>query len=199
MPRRQSHLEAKASWQTLRTICAPEPRRWSVLLCRVRTVNHVGEQSVTLRPVYDSDLDALFRQMSDPESVRMAAFTPEDPADRQRFDAHMVRVMESPENTLRAIAWKGDLVGSIASFVVEGQTEITYWIDRAVWGRGIASRALALFLEVVRIRPLYARAASDNAGSLRVLEKTGFRIIDTEVSFAPARGTEIEETILRLG
>ena len=162
-------------------------------------MNHLGEQSVTLRPVHESDLDALFRQTSDPESVRMAAFTAEDPADRQWFDAHMVGVMESPESTLRAIIWRGDLVGSIGSFVVEGQTEVTYWIDRAAWGRGIASQALALFLEVVRIRPLYARAASDNAGSLRVLEKTGFRIIDTEVSFAPARGAEIEETILRLG
>ena len=65
-------------------------------------------------------------------------------------------------------------------------------------GRGIASQALALFLEVVRVRPLYARAASDNVGSPRVLEKTGFRIIGTEVSFAPARGAEIEETILQL-
>ncbi len=37
-----------------------------------------------------------------------------------------------------------------------------------------------------------------NAGSLRVLEKTGFRIIETEVSFAPARGAEIEETILQV-
>lgn len=128
----------------------------------------------------------------------MAAFTSEDPADRQRFDAHMVRVMESPENMLLAIVWKGDLVGSIGSFVMEGQTEVTYWIDRAAWGRGIASRALALFLEVVRVRPLYARAASDNLGSLRVLEKTGFRIIGTEVSFAPARRAEIEETILQL-
>jgi RimJ/RimL family protein N-acetyltransferase len=162
-------------------------------------VNEIGEQAVILRPVRESDLDALFRQRSDPESVRMAAFTPEDPDDRQRFDAHMVRVMESPEITQRAITWEGELVGSIASFVVEGQTEVTYWIDRAVWGRGIASRALSLFLEVVRIRPLYARAASDNAGSLRVLEKNGFRIIDTEVSFAPARGAEIEETILQLG
>jgi RimJ/RimL family protein N-acetyltransferase len=171
----------------------------SALLCRVRIVNEIGEQTVKLRPVHESDLDAPFRQMSDPESVRMAAFTPEDPDDRQRFDAHMVRVMESPENTLRAITWEGDLVGSIGSFVVEGQTEVTYWIDRAVWGRGIASQALALFLEEVGIRPLYARAASDNAGSLRVLEKTGFRVIDTEVSFAPARGGEIEETILQLG
>ena len=162
-------------------------------------MNEIGEQAVILRPVHESDLDALFRLMSDPESVRMAAFTPEDPDDRQRFDAHMVRVMESPETTPRAITWEGELVGSIGSFVVEGQTEVTYWIDRAVWGRGIASRALSLFLEVVRIRPLYARAASDNAGSLRVLEKSGFRIIDTEVSLAPARGAEIEETILQLG
>jgi RimJ/RimL family protein N-acetyltransferase len=176
-----------------------ERRKLSVLLGRVRTVNSSGEPAVALRPVHESDLDGLFRQMSDPESVRMAAFTPEDRADRQRFDAHMVRVMESPENTLRAITWQGDWVGSIGSFVVEGQTEVTYWIDRAAWGRGIASQALALFLEGVRVRPIYARAASDNAGSLRVLEKTGFRIIGTEVSFAPARGAEIEETILQLG
>lgn len=159
----------------------------------------LGKQSVALRPLYESDLDALFRQMSDPESVRMAAFTAEDPNDRQRFDAHMSRVMRSPETTNRAIILKGDFVGSIASFVVDGQTEITYWVDRAVWGRGIASHALALFLEVVRTRPLYARAASDNVGSLRVLEKAGFQVIGTEVSFAPGRQGEIEETILRLG
>ena len=162
-------------------------------------MNGLGEQAVTLRPVHASDLDAIFRQMSDPESVRMAAFTAENPADRQRFDAHMAKVMGSPENTLLAITWQGDLVGTIGSFPVEGRTEVTYWIDRAAWGRGIASRALASLLEVVRIRPLYARAASDNAGSLRVLEKAGFRVLDTEVAFAQARGTEIEETILRLG
>jgi RimJ/RimL family protein N-acetyltransferase len=85
-----------------------------------------------------------------------------------------------------------------ASFVVDGQTEVTYWIDRAVWGRGIASRALALFLDVVRSRPMYARAASDHVGSLRVLHKAGFRVIGTEVSFAPARRVAIEETILKL-
>jgi RimJ/RimL family protein N-acetyltransferase len=162
-------------------------------------VDDAGERSVTLRPVHESDLEALFRQMSDPESVRMAAFTPEDPDDRERFDAHMARVMASPEITQRAITSEGDLVGSVASFVVDGLTEVTYWVDRAVWGRGIASRALALFLDVVRTRPLYARSASDNAGSLRVLEKSGFRVIDSEVSFAPARGADIEETILRLG
>ena len=162
-------------------------------------MDEVAEQTVLLRPVQESDLDTLFHQMRDPESVQMAAFTPEDPDDRRRFDAHMARIMASPGVTLRAIVWKGDVVGTISSFEVEGQTELTYWIDRAVWGRGIASRALALLLDLVADRPLYARAASDNAGSLRVLEKHGFRRIGTEVSFAQARGAEIEETILRLG
>ena len=111
----------------------------------------------------------------------------------------MSRVMKSPETTNRAITGRGDLVGSIASFIVDGQTEITYWVDRAAWELGIASQALGLFLDVVRTRPLYARAASDNVGSLRVLEKAGFQIIGTEVSFAPGRKGEIEEKILRLG
>jgi hypothetical protein len=47
---------------------------------------------ITLRPVADADLDALFDQMRDPESVRMAAFTPGDPDDRTAFDAHMTEV-----------------------------------------------------------------------------------------------------------
>ncbi len=158
----------------------------------------VGGLAIALRPVQESDLDALFDQMRDPDSVQMAAFTPDNPDDRQRFDSHMATVLESPDVTLRAVTWNGDLVGSISSFVSEGQTEVTYWIDRPAWGRGIASRALAMFLEVARERPLYARAASDNAASLRVLQKAGFRAIDTEVSFAPARRGEIEETILKL-
>ena len=153
---------------------------------------------VALRPVEDSDLDALFEQQRDPEAVRMAAFTPPDPNDRSAFDAHMARVLTAPDITHRAVTCDGELVGSIASFPIEGQTEITYWIDRGAWGRGIATRAVALLLDLVPDRPLYARVASDNGGSLRVLHKSGFTDIGTEVSFAPARNTEIEETILRL-
>jgi len=82
--------------------------------------------------------------------------------------------------------------------VIEGDTEVTYWIDRSWWGQGIAGRALALLLETVPVRPLFARAASDNAGSLKVLQRAGFTITGTEVAFANGRHTEIEETILRL-
>ena len=52
---------------------------------------------VALRPLEDADLDALFEQMRDPESVRMAAFTAKDPDDRAAFDAHRQRARNDPE------------------------------------------------------------------------------------------------------
>ena len=153
---------------------------------------------VALRPIDDSDLDALFAQMRDPESVRLAAFTAGDPDDRGAFDRHMTRIRTSPGVTTLAVTVDGRLAGSIGCFVVDGDTEITYWIDRDLWGRGIASRALVLFLGSVPVRPVFARVASDNGGSLTVLRRAGFVIIGTEVSFANGRNAEIEETILRL-
>src|SRR6266850_384332 len=142
---------------------------------------------IALRPVEVSDLDAIFEQMRDPESVHMAAFTAEDPSDRRAFDAHMAKIMSSSENRLRAIIRDSRLVGTIGSWVSEGVTEVTYWIDRTCWGQGIATRALALHLEEISVRPVRARAASDNAGSLRVLQKAGFHPVGTDVGFARGR------------
>ncbi len=152
---------------------------------------------VSLRPIEDSDLDAFFEHMRDPESVRMAAFTAKDPDDRAAFDDHWAKILASPDTLNRAITLDGQLVGNIASFVIEGDTEVTYWIDRAFWGQGIASRALALLLALNPVRPIFGRAASDGVGSLRVLQKAGFVVVGSEVSFANARNAEIEEKILR--
>ncbi len=153
---------------------------------------------VTLRAVEVEDFDSIFEQMRDREAVRMAAFTAEDPSDRDAFDAHMMDILSSPENRLRAILCDKQLVGTIASFPSESVTEITYWLDRVCWGQGIATAALGLLLAQVPERPIHARAASDNVASLRVLQKAGFRPIGTEISFAQGRAAEIEETILQL-
>ena len=180
--------------------CVPPAERLP-LGSRPGSTERGGESSVpevTLRPIEDSDLDALFDQMRDPESVRLAAFTVKDPDDRETFDSRMATSRTAPDVTTRAVTRDGRLVGSISSFVVNGETEITYWIDRSVWGQGVAGQALALFLEIVRVRPIHARAASDNVGSLKVLQRAGFRVIGTATSYANARRSEIEETILRL-
>src|SRR5204862_2704157 len=45
----------------------------------------IVRMNVTLRPVEDRDLDAIYQQTTDPESIRMAAFTAEDQTDRRAF------------------------------------------------------------------------------------------------------------------
>ncbi|MFF3941983.1 GNAT family N-acetyltransferase [Streptomyces phaeofaciens] len=152
---------------------------------------------IALRRVHDSDLPVFYRQMNDPESLRMAAFTPKDPADRDAFDAHWRKIRASPA-VLRTILADGDVVGSTAVYGEPGEREVTYWIDRAYWGRGIATAALRALVTEVPERPLYARAAADNTGSLRVLEKCGFRPTALAAGYANARAAEIEEVVLRL-
>ncbi|WP_078884993.1 LLM class flavin-dependent oxidoreductase [Streptomyces sp. NRRL S-146] len=53
--------------------------------------------------------------------------------------------------------------------------QLVDWLGRPYWGRGIGSRALALFLERERNRPLHADPVGDNTGSVRLLEKHGFQ------------------------
>ncbi|MFI1399706.1 GNAT family N-acetyltransferase [Streptomyces sp. NPDC020681] len=152
---------------------------------------------VTLREVADGDLPHFFRHMSDPESNRMAAFTSKDPTDRVAFDAHWVRVRASDAVT-RTVVADGVVVGHAAVYGPPEELEVTYFIDRAHWGRGIATAALRALLELVPQRPLHARAAADNAGSIRVLEKCGFTVTGSDRGFANARGAETDEVLLTL-
>lgn len=154
--------------------------------------------NLILREVADDDLPLFFDNQRDPEAVRMAAFTSKDPDDRVAFDAHWTRIRARDDILIRTIVVNGRVVGSVLSYVMEGETEVSYWISRDYWGRGIATAALAEFLTIQTTRPIYARAAKDNTGSLRVLAKCGFRIIGEDRGFANGRGQEIEEYVLEL-
>jgi RimJ/RimL family protein N-acetyltransferase len=154
--------------------------------------------NVSLRPLEDQDLDTIYQHMTDPASVRMAAFTAVDQTDRRAFLNRMSRLRTDASVSYRVIEIDGAIAGTIASFRIDDQPEVTYWVDRTLWGKGVASAALRILLAETPERPLYARAASDNLGSLRVLEEAGFRRIGVNRDFAPGRGEEIEETILRL-
>ena len=155
---------------------------------------------VSLRPLVDADLDAIYEQMRIQSRSGWPPSPTRTPADRDAFLVHMSRVRDDPSAVQRVIEADGTIAWTIGSFRIEDQTEVTvtYWIDRALWGRGIASAALQSFLAMTTERPLFARAASDNAASLRVLEEAGFRRIGVNRDFARGRGEEIEETILRL-
>jgi RimJ/RimL family protein N-acetyltransferase len=152
-----------------------------------------------LRAVDDADLDVLFEHWTDAESNRMAAFTVANPHDRQAFEERWARLRNDPSVRARTIDVDGTVVGSVSSWDHDGTREVTYWLGREHWGKGLATRALAEFLELVeRKRPVQAAAAFDNVGSQRVLEKCGFRRSGEGRGFANGRGAEVDEVLFRL-
>jgi RimJ/RimL family protein N-acetyltransferase len=153
---------------------------------------------LSLREVTDEDLPHFFDHQRDPRAVHMAAFTAKDPTDVAAFTAHWQKIRSIPSITNRTIVDGDTVVGHIAAFDEEGRREITYWIAPTMWGRGYASEALRQFLALEKTRPLYARIATDNLASARVLEKHGFRAIEEMTGYANARNAVIAETLLEL-
>ena len=152
-----------------------------------------------LREVREDDLPFFFEFQLDPDANHMAAFTAKDPLDREAFTAHWNKIIVDPTTVNRTIVCGGKVVGSISSYEGSGKPEVTYWVGRAYWGKGIATLALTAFLaQVNTTRPIYARVAEDNMGSRRILEKCGFKVIAQTKGFANARGKEIKELLLEL-
>jgi RimJ/RimL family protein N-acetyltransferase len=154
---------------------------------------------VGLRGLVNADLDQLFLWEQDPAAVALAAFTRADPSDRNAFDEHYQRVRNDPEVTLRAITCDGTLAGMIGSFVMQGEREVTYWVDPSRWGLGIASAALDAFVHEEAVRPLFARVAEHNGGSATVLLRAGFVRVASETSYAEGVARSVVEHIFRLG
>lgn len=153
---------------------------------------------VKLRRTEFSDLELLFQFQLNEEANYLAAFTSKDPADKEAYFEKFTKLLNDPTINMQTILVDETIVGSIAKFEMEGDTEITYWIDRNFWGKGIATTALKNFLTIENTRPIFGRVAFDNLGSQKVLEKCGFVKIGTDKGFANARQTEIEEFIYRL-
>ncbi|OLZ56767.1 GNAT family N-acetyltransferase [Streptomyces amritsarensis] len=152
----------------------------------------------SLREVRDSDLPAFWEQLRDPAAHQVAAVTRDYHYERAPFERHWAKVRSDPDVLVRTVLADGEVAGHAAVYGPPHEREVTYWIGRAHWGRGIATEALAALVALEGTRPLHARAAADNAGSIRVLEKCGFVVTGHGRGFARARGGEIDEVLLTL-
>ena len=99
----------------------------------------------------------------------------------------------------QTIVVDGRVVGNVVSWEQSGKRLVGYWIGRRDWGRGIATKALVLFLGHVPTRPLHAYVEVNNAGSIRVLEKCGFRRVPAQDQPSPTSDEDgVEEVLLVL-
>lgn len=153
-----------------------------------------------LRPVIADDLPVFFQHQADKEAAYRAAFTAKDPTDHAAFMMHWKNILAAPAIIVRTIVQDGCAAGHVMSYLEDGKPEVTYWLGREYWGRGLATRALAEFLlHIQPVRPIYARAAKDNTASIRVLTQCGFILTGQGLGYANARGAEIEECFFQLG
>jgi RimJ/RimL family protein N-acetyltransferase len=132
---------------------------------------------VQLRDVVADDLPLFFEHQRDPIAVAMVAFRSRD---RAAFDQHWVTLLADETKLKKTVVADGQVAGNIGSWLSEGKQEVGYWIDRAFWGRGVATEALSAFLRLEQTRPLYAGVAKHNAASIRVLQKCGFTLLGPE-------------------
>lgn len=131
---------------------------------------------IILRQIVNTDLPILFQQQLEPEAVAMSAYPSKD---RGEFMRHWEGILKNKNVTARAILYKEKVAGHIICWK-EGKYEqrVGYWVGKEFWRRGIASAAMAEFLLLVKIRPLFAEVARHNIASQKVLQKNGFTLHD---------------------
>ena len=151
---------------------------------------------VVLRDVTAEDLSIFFDHQRDREANEMAAFPARD---IEAFMTHWMKILDDETVTTKTILFEGQVAGNVVSWEQSGKSKIGYWIGKEYWGKGIATRAVSEFLRLVKARPLHAHVAKRNIGSLRVLEKCGFRISGEDQVPSDAADEWIEEFILTLG
>jgi RimJ/RimL family protein N-acetyltransferase len=153
------------------------------------------KDKVLLRDVVEADLPIFFEHQLDPEATEMAAFPARG---REAFMAHWTNILNDETTIKQTILFDGQVAGNIVCFEQAGEQDVGFWLGRDYWGRGIATQELSQFLGYVKTRPLYARVAKHNIGSIRVLEKCGFTISGEDKVSPGTSGEEIEEFILEL-
>jgi RimJ/RimL family protein N-acetyltransferase len=148
----------------------------------------------------EQDLDALFEQQRDPDANRMAVFGPADPDNRTAFDRHWAQIRADSSTEVRVIEADGEVAGSVSRWRDESldAPEVTYWLGRRFWGRGVATAAVRQFLADLPDPVLLGRAAATNAGSIRVLEKCGFVLDRVDRGVTTPDGQTVDEVVLRL-
>lgn len=150
---------------------------------------------IRLREVIADDLPIFFEHQREPEANRLAAFPARD---REAFDAHWAKIRDDKTVIARTVIFNDEVAGNVVCWNRDGQSLVGYWIGKRYWGKGIATRALAHFLQMVPLRPVFAYVAKQNVGSIRVLEKCRFKldVENARVLHTPTDG--IEELVFRV-
>lgn len=161
--------------------------------------------TLELKPIPDADIDAFHNLMADP-TLSINTGTIPYPVDRawaiERLETRRAEEEEG-RRVDRGLYENGILVGSAGWFYnEEDKMEIGYAIHRDHRGRGLATKAARMVLDLLRESnfegPVYAQYFKDNEPSGRVLEKLGFVRIGSTEGLSAARGGSSPAWVVRI-
>ena len=142
---------------------------------------------VSLRATRDTDLDTLNLITRDAGDAAGTPGTPGTPG-----TAGTPGTPGAPGTDHRTIRADGEIVGDVSCWLEAGLAFVGCRVDDLRRDDGIAGRALRLFLEALDQRPVRARVAAGDVGSILVLERLGFEQDD---AVRPGVATEPDASI----
>ena len=141
------------------------------------------QQSVQIRPLSLSDSSQLAQLANNKRIFDNVRDHFPFPYKEKHAESFIKRTLEENPRQNFGIDYQGELCGVIGLILQEDvyrkSAEIGFWIGEPFWGKGIGTQAVQLItaygfneLNLVRI---YAGAFEYNHGSMKVLEKNGFK------------------------
>ncbi|MGI2109473.1 GNAT family N-acetyltransferase [Shewanella frigidimarina] len=136
--------------------------------------------NISLHPITEADLDIFFEFENDPIANKMADFVPRK---RKAFNLHWQQKVLANEKAIAQGIWIDDvLVGNVLSWINTDAAAksdpqmrlVGYWIGREHWGKGIATKAVEMFLKQFISSPVFAYIDKQNEGSVAVAYANGF-------------------------
>jgi RimJ/RimL family protein N-acetyltransferase len=136
----------------------------------------------TVRSWQPGDLDALVRHADNPRVAANLRDRFPSPYTRADGEAWLALAAQMRPETNFAVEAGGEAVGGIGlilgSDVERVSAEIGYWLGESVWGRGLATAAVAGLSQhafaAFGLTRLFALPFAANGASRRVLEKAGY-------------------------
>lgn len=142
-------------------------------------------QRLALRPFAASDADAVQKQVSVPEIARTVANIPYPYPDG--LAAAWIATHEDAAANGASLTWAiteratGSVIGAIhlGLAIEHARGDLGYWVGMPYWGQGYATEAARLVIvygySALDLHRIQAFCLPSNVGSIRVVEKLGFR------------------------
>lgn len=150
----------------------------------------IKTERLVLRPWEENDAEDLYKYAQNPKIGPIAGWPPHKNVEDS---LEIINTVFAKKETY-AITKNGEAIGSIGLLIHpdgnhywgDGCGELGYWIGEPFWGEGLVVEASIELLkhgfDDLRLEKIYATFRNDNFQSKRVLEKLGFKFVDTVIN-----------------